>query len=87
MIANYDSITKEWLIKKQGKFKQIDNICYISNTSKDHNVVEQIKNDNNDDLNELRVMMIYKLLDINPDSRMNTGDLLSSDWLDVIDIC
>ncbi|CAI5757067.1 unnamed protein product [Candida verbasci] len=71
MIANYDTKTKEWLIKRKGSFPPIEEICQ----------------DEDDELNELRIMILYKVLDIDPFKRMNCKEFLESDWMESIDAC
>lgn len=40
-----------------------------------------------DDLSELRVLIIYKLLDIDPSTRMNMDQFLKSDWMTATESC
>lgn len=79
MVADYDNRTKEWLVTKQGNFKPMDNLFHLSNLEmNDQDILE---------LCELRKLFIYKLLDINPESRLDTDDFIKGDWMQSIDCC
>lgn len=80
MIANYDEITKEWTILKAGHFKPIETLFVGLNKSSTNS--EEFW-----ELCELRKYFIYKLLDLNPESRLNTDDLIKGDWIKAIDNC
>jgi serine/threonine protein kinase len=89
MLADYNDKTKEWLVKRQGSYRLVERL-FVENDCNDDD-----DDDNNDiqpkdeidDLSELRRMIIYKLLDLNPQSRMTTLQLLKSDWMTAVDSC
>ncbi|KAI5963734.1 HAL5 [Candida pseudojiufengensis] len=102
MIADYENKTKEWLIRQKGTFKPINNICLpikpttnINNTIDDNSSTSTIDSEPEDEiieeegseLNELRVMCIYKLLDIDPSTRMTVDEFLKSDWMTSTEVC
>ncbi|KAI5951204.1 HAL5 [Candida jiufengensis] len=102
MMADYDSKTKEWLIQKKGTFTPINNICLPikrvnknnesddnSSSSVDETVNEEQSEEieEGSELNELRVMCIYKLLDINPSTRLSVDEFLKSDWMTSTEAC
>ncbi|RLV94560.1 Serine/threonine-protein kinase HAL4/SAT4 [Spathaspora sp. JA1] len=97
MIADYDCPTKEWLVKQPANFAAIDNICKLVPrvySSDDNSSIEQQSDDSEheeeeigDELNELRVMIIYKLLDIDPKQRMTVDEFLKSDWMTSTEAC
>ncbi|RCK63385.1 putative serine/threonine-protein kinase HAL5-like [Candida viswanathii] len=87
MIADYDPESKEWLVRRGGSFRPIDEICtLLTLEEKDADCADE-EDENQDELNELRTMIIYKLLDVDPVGRLNTDDFLTSDWMDAVDIC
>ncbi|KAI3402797.2 HAL5 [Candida oxycetoniae] len=95
LIADYHSSSKEWTINREASFPPIDDICQLVNTedfdkdtSSDESV-QSIKNnrDGDDELDELRVMIIYKLLDMNPATRMSMDEFLKSDWMTATEAC
>ncbi|KAK6205212.1 kinase-like domain-containing protein [Scheffersomyces amazonensis] len=79
MIASYSDQTKEWIIQSEGTHKAIENLFTPSQSL--HNDIDD------NDLNQIRKMIIYKLLDIDPDTRMNMSHFLKSDWMDSVDNC
>ncbi|EMG49646.1 hypothetical protein G210_5539, partial [Candida maltosa Xu316] len=98
LISEYDSKTKEWLITQKSNFKPIDELFNLPKLNDDDDsdddegceddYYNEVRYDDFDDeLNELRIMIIYKLLDIDPCTRMTTSQLLSSDWMKSVDIC
>lgn len=110
MIGDYDTRTKEWLIKQPGRFMPIENICKpITSNSDDDDTAEEEEeeggndvrgkqkgvrmfdadkdDEDEDDLSELRVLIIYKLLDIDPSTRMNMDQFLKSDWMTATESC
>ncbi|KAG5421275.1 HAL5 [Candida metapsilosis] len=106
MIGDYDGKTKEWLIKRAGKFSPIENICKPmnkgrsaddngsaeGNSTKEKEVgVDTFGADadyqDEDDLSELRVLILYKLLDLDPRTRMTMDQFLKSDWMTATESC
>lgn len=99
MIGDYDCKSKEWLIKRPGKFAPIENICkpMISNTEESAEEGEEEKevdtcdadldDEDEDDLSELRVLILYKLLDLDPSTRMTMDQFLKSDWMTATESC
>ncbi|EGW32302.1 uncharacterized protein SPAPADRAFT_139281 [Spathaspora passalidarum NRRL Y-27907] len=103
MITDYDNKTKEWLIKQKSKFPAIDDICKLApkvDTSVDdsssieqeveqdeENGEEEEEEEEGDELNELRVLIIYKLLDVDPKRRMSVDEFLKSDWMTSTEAC
>lgn len=91
MLADYDDKTKEWTVNKMGTFVPIENLFKTpmnyddSIDSKDSTVSE--KPADIDDLGELRRWVLYKLLDINPDTRMSIEHVVRSDWMTAVEIC
>lgn len=87
MIADYDDTTKEWLIKKEGSFKPIENLFVIP---KDEEGAEFSKCKLDEDelqICELRKMFIYKLLDPNPATRLTIPEFVKGDWLASVESC
>ncbi|KAK6459456.1 protein kinase-like protein, mutant is salt and pH sensitive [Scheffersomyces xylosifermentans] len=94
MIADYDSKTKEWLVKRAGKFPPIEYLFSKGESSRDSDtnseefdVDDKHEVEDEDELGELRRMITYKLLDIDPESRMNVENFLRSDWMTSIECC
>lgn len=79
LISDYDNKSKEWLIKKRGNFKPIDNLFHLTN--------DEMEDEEITELCELRKLFIYKLLDINPETRLDTDDFIKGDWMHSIDCC
>lgn len=75
MIGDYDDSTKEWLIKQRGDFAPIEDLFEEAEVEEDY------------ELCELRKYVIYKLLDIDPKTRLSVGELLRSDWMEDVDSC
>lgn len=84
MIGEYDDTTKEWLIKRPGKFRPIDEICQLLNP--EGHVVRDL-DELGCELNELRVLVLYKLLDIDPTTRMTVNQFLGTDWMESTEDC
>lgn len=89
MVADYDNHTKEWLVKRLGKFGPIERLFSHgggSTDSVDESSDGELAEDL-DDLGEIRRWCLYKLLDTNPATRMTASQLLKSDWMGSIDLC
>ncbi|CAN3377135.1 hypothetical protein DIURU_003613 [Diutina rugosa] len=83
MVADYDTHTKEWLVKRAGAFDVIENLFKTGGGSE-----ESISSGRDiDELGEIRRYCLYKLLDPEPSTRMTAGMLLKSDWLTSVDSC
>lgn len=83
MIADYDTHTKEWLVKRPGSFEVIE---HLFETGGGLDVLVSLGRDI-DELGEIRRWCLYKLLDPEPSTRMTAGMLLKSDWLSSVDSC
>lgn len=77
-LSDYDYRTKEWLIKKAGKFKPIETLFDVD---------DNLENEDEKELCELRKLFIYKLLDLNPETRLTSEQLVKGDWMRSIDTC
>ncbi|ODV76931.1 kinase-like protein, partial [Suhomyces tanzawaensis NRRL Y-17324] len=78
MVADYDAKSKEWLVKAGGAFRPIEDLFTISGKSGPQD---------EDELCELRRMMIYKMLDIDPGTRLSADTFLKGDWMGSVDSC
>ncbi|KAI5965480.1 HAL5 [Candida theae] len=110
MVGDYDCKSKEWLIKRPGKFMPIENICkpmrngisasgeedecdrFEQNGAKEKEVKvdafgADVDDEDEDDLSELRVLILYKLLDLDPSTRMTMDQFLKSDWMTATESC
>ncbi|KAK6461037.1 kinase-like domain-containing protein [Scheffersomyces coipomensis] len=76
LISAYEDDTKEWLIQREGGFTPIETLFNKIGGGGDI-----------DDLCQIRRMVIYKLLDIDPNSRLNINHFLRSDWMESIENC
>lgn len=76
MIADYDPRTLDWYVKRKGAFSPIETLFHDQKSHKDI-----------DEVSELRRYILYKLLDLNPTTRMTIADLLDSDWLSGVEVC
>lgn len=74
-LGDYDEKTKEWIIQRRGAFPPIERIF------------TKIDNDEEGEMNELRRLFMYKLLDIDPRRRITTEDFLQSDWMQNTECC
>ncbi|CUM67581.1 uncharacterized protein PRCAT00005281001 [Priceomyces carsonii] len=96
--SDYDPHTKEWTIKREGTFKPIEEIFLTlphdkllrkshtyKNTEHLHGHSDEISNE--DELNELRKLFIYKLLDTVPTKRLSVDQFLKGDWMIGVDSC
>mmetsp|Transcript_8156 Transcript_8156/g.8089 ORF Transcript_8156/g.8089 Transcript_8156/m.8089 type:complete len:676 (-) Transcript_8156:115-2142(-) len=89
MIADYDNTTKEWLIKKEGRFRPIENLFVIPKDEDDEGTggFECQLDDDELQLCELRKMFIYKLLDPNPETRLTSDEFIRGDWMTSVYNC
>lgn len=85
MFADYDDKTKEWVVQKMGSFVPIENLFKTPLDYDDS--TESAEPNDIDDLGELRRWVLYKLLDVNPDTRMTIEHFLRSDWMTAVDMC
>lgn len=85
MVSSYDAKTKEWSIKRPGKFVPIETMFtrpaqYESGKDSDEDGFEQ------DDF-DIRKYCTYKMLDVEPSTRFSADTLLKSDWLTSVESC
>lgn len=85
MVADYDSHTKDWLIKRKGSFKPIEMLFVLDEFENESTELAQTHEV--DDLSELRRLIIYKLLDPNHTTRLTINELLKSDWMSSVESC
>lgn len=85
MIADYDSKTKDWLVKRKGSFRPIERLFVVDDDEEESN--EDAQKHEVDDLSELRRMIIYKLLDPNHTTRLTIDQLMKSDWMSSVESC
>lgn len=81
MVADYDKNSREWTIQSPGKFLPIETLF-----DADNEMGEKNSEFEEDDF-VLRKYFIYKLLDINPQTRMSVDMLLRSDWMSSVECC
>lgn len=93
MVADYDNKTKEWLVTKVGTFPPFDRIFKTRSfhDSDDENSDDELNDDNEnedeDDLCELRRILMYKLLDVDFKTRITVDHFLKSDWMTAVECC
>ena len=89
MIADYDNTTKEWLIKRKGSFRPLENLFVIPKDEDDEGTgyFECQLDEDELQLCELRKMFIYKLLDPNPESRITADEFIRGDWMTSVYNC
>lgn len=89
MISSYSPKTKEWVVKRQGKFLPIETLFDVPKGFADHG--NDTWKDDLDDFEEgdfqIRKFCIYKLLDPDFSTRMTPEELLKSDWLEDVELC
>lgn len=89
MIADYDKATREWTIQRKGSFLPIETLFDTKFTNESHEFDDLRERDcgfESEDF-EIRKYFIYKLLDMNPTTRVSIEALLKSDWLVAVESC
>lgn len=89
MTAHYDEETLEWTINRKGTFVPIESIFDLSSRHIDDKYINLYDQDAGFESGEhtIRKYFIYKLLDINPETRVSVDALLRSDWLSAVESC
>lgn len=103
MLAEYNESTKEWLIKRAGTFRPIEELFtpfkgeYDEDEDEDEDDEDKSKRELEqktssakeiEDLScNLRKFFIYGLLDPSPATRLTVENLLRGDWLKSVDTC
>lgn len=89
MKANYDDVTREWTIQRQGSFTPIETIFDLSPKHIDNKYMYLYEQDADFEQGEyaIRKYFMYKLLDVNPATRATVDALLRSDWLSSVESC
>ncbi|PVH16972.1 uncharacterized protein CXQ87_004530 [Candidozyma duobushaemuli] len=86
MVADYNSKTQEWTIKKEGSFIPIETLFDKgSDNESDEDDSDEEGFEESD--YEIRRLFIYKLLDMNPSTRLTVDDLLSGAWINDVESC
>lgn len=89
MDASYDEDTKDWTIHRNGFFSPLETIFDINPrdvNQKHQSLYEQDAVFHEDEL-IVRKYFIYKLLDINPNTRSSVDTFLRSDWFSSVESC
>lgn len=86
MVADYNSKTQEWTIKKEGSFIPIETLFDkgSDNESDDGDSDEEGFEESD---YEIRRLFIYKLLDMDPSTRLTVDDLLGGAWINDVESC
>lgn len=84
MSADYNRQTKEWTIQRKGSFVPIETLFETQHAK--HDVKESDLDYEQDDF-DLRKYFIYKLLDVDPKTRISAETLLKGDWLGSVELC
>lgn len=84
MSADYNRQTKEWTIQRKGSFVPIETLFETQHAK--HEVIESDLDYEQDDF-DLRKYFIYKLLDVDPKTRISAETLLKGDWLGSVELC
>lgn len=85
MVADYNSKTQEWTVQKEGSFIPIETLfdknsdCESQDDSDDEGFEESDY--------EIRRLFIYKLLDMNPNTRLSVEALLGGSWIKDVESC
>lgn len=89
MKALYDEDTREWTITTKGTFAPIESIFDLSARYIDDKYMDLYDQDAGfeDGEHTIRKYFIYKLLDVNPATRVSVDALLRSDWLSAVESC
>ncbi|OBA19826.1 kinase-like protein, partial [Metschnikowia bicuspidata var. bicuspidata NRRL YB-4993] len=86
MLSDYDNKSKEWSVRKHGKFIPIETMFDIPLNFLDPKYDDDVDGFEAGDF-DLRKYCTYKLLDIDPAKRFDAGDFLKSDWLASAESC
>lgn len=88
MDADYDSKTQEWTIKKKGTFIPIETLFDKGSDDEHSNASASEDEEGFEESDyELRRLFIYKLLDMNPSTRLSVDALLTGAWLNDVESC
>ncbi|KAG7664084.1 HAL5 [[Candida] subhashii] len=92
--GDYDDESKEWTIDWPGRFRPINEICELVKDEDEDDATKKAGEgeekggvEEGDELNTLRVMILYKLLDIDPAKRLTVNHFLNSDWMTSTEDC
>lgn len=89
MKADYNETTREWTIERQGSFTPIETIFDLSSKHIDDKYMYLYDQDADFEQDEytIRKYFMYKLLDLNPATRVTVDGFLRSDWMSSVESC
>ncbi|QRG37372.1 hypothetical protein FDK38_001745 [Candidozyma auris] len=88
MIADYDEKTGKWSIKKKGAFIPIETLFDKGQDCDKSSLESDLDDEGFEESDyELRRRFIYKLLDMNPSTRISVDALLRGAWLEDVESC
>ncbi|WPK23488.1 hypothetical protein PUMCH_000729 [Australozyma saopauloensis] len=89
MKADYEASSREWTVHTKGTFAPIETIFDLNDSQIDPKFMDLYEQDADFEEGEhaIRKFFVYKLLDVNPSTRVTVDDLLKGDWLGTVESC